>query len=66
MFGPVLRDVGGDFTKVVGQPDTLCPTIYDPVTAIASGDYQGRQAMFRHTYLNRCDLARHTGPIFEL
>ena len=62
----VLREAGGDFTKVVGQPGTLCPSVDDPVTAIASGDYQGRRVMFRHTYLNRCDLARHTGPIFEL
>ncbi|MGH3476284.1 MAG: SSI family serine proteinase inhibitor [Pseudonocardiaceae bacterium] len=62
----VLGDAGGDFTKIPGQPGTLCPTIDDPVTAIASGDYQGGQVMFRRTYPNRCDLARHTAPVFEL
>ncbi|MGH3785763.1 MAG: SSI family serine proteinase inhibitor [Pseudonocardiaceae bacterium] len=62
----VLRDAGGDFTKVLGQPDTLCPSIYEPVTAIASGDYQGRRVMFRRTYPNRCELARQTGPVFAL
>ena len=62
----VLGEAGGDFAKVPGQPGTLCPDIYDPVTAIASGDYQGGPVMFRHTYPNRCDLARRTAPLFEL
>ncbi len=62
----VLREAGGDITKIPGQPGTLCPTVYEPVTAIASGDYQGRRVMFRRTYPNSCDLARHTAPVFEL
>lgn len=62
----VLREAGGDFTKLAVQPGMLCPYGYDPVTAIASGDYQGRQVTFRYTYPNRCDLARRTAPIFEL
>jgi Subtilisin inhibitor-like len=62
----VLRDAGGDFTKIAGQPGTLCPNVYEPVTAIASGDYLDRQVTFRRTYPNRCDLARHTAPVFEL
>lgn len=62
----VLGDAGGDVTKIPGQPGTLCPDIYDPVTATASGDYQGRQVIFRRTYPNRCDLARHTAPVFAL
>src|ERR687894_1106720 len=62
----VLGEAGGDFAKIPGQPGTLCPDIYDPVTAIASGDYQGARVIFRHTYPNRCDMARHTAPLFEL
>jgi hypothetical protein len=62
----VLGEAGGDFAKIVGQPGTLCPDIYDPVTAIASGDYHGVRVIFRHTYPNRCDMARHTAPVFEL
>lgn len=62
----VLAEAGGDFAKIAGQPGTLCPVIYDPVTVVASGDYQGVRVMFRHTYPNRCDLARHTAPLFEL
>ena len=61
----VLGDAGGDFTKIPGQPGMVCPNIYDPVTAVASGDYQGRQVMFQHTYPNGCDLARHTAPVFQ-
>ncbi len=56
---------GGDINKVIGQPDTLCPVIDDPVTATASGSYQGVQVIFRRTYPNRCDLASKTAPVFE-
>ncbi|MGQ0715829.1 MAG: SSI family serine proteinase inhibitor [Pseudonocardiales bacterium] len=62
----VLSDAGGDPAKISGQPGMLCPDVYDPVTAIASGDYVGGQVIFRHTYPNRCDMARHTAPLFEL
>jgi hypothetical protein len=56
---------GGDINKVIGQPDTLCPTINDPVTATASGSYQGAQVIFRHTYSNPCDMASKTAPVFQ-
>jgi len=62
----VLGEAGGDIAKIPGRPGTLCPSVYEPVTAIATGDYQGTRVMFRHSYPNRCDLARRTGPIFEL
>jgi hypothetical protein len=62
----VLGEVGGDFTRIPGQPGTICPDIYDPVTAVASGDFQGRPVSFQRTYPNRCDLARHTAPVFAL
>ncbi len=62
----VLGEASGDFTKIPGQPGTLCPDVYDPVTAIASGDYLDGPVMFRRTYPNRCDLARRTAPLFEL
>jgi hypothetical protein len=62
----VLGEAGGDFTKISGQPGTMCPDIYEPVTAVASGDFQGRAVSFQRTYPNRCDLARHTAPVFAL
>ena len=56
---------GGDINKVIGQPDTLCPAISDPVTAIASGTYQGVRVIFRRIYSSPCDLATKTAPVFE-
>lgn len=60
-----LSAAGGDINKVPGQPDARCPDTDDPATAIASGNYQGQQVIFRRTYSNRCDLASKTAPVFE-
>jgi hypothetical protein len=60
-----LLAAGGDITKVVGQPDILCPDIYDPVTATASGRYQGAQVIFQRTYSNHCKLDTKTAPLFD-
>ena len=59
-----LGAAGSDINKVIGQPDTLCPVSYDPVTATASGNYRGAQVIFRHIYSNSCDLATKTAPVF--
>lgn len=60
-----LSAAGGDIDKVAGQPGTLCPQIYDPVTATASGNYQGVQRIYRHTYPNHCELDTKTAPVFQ-
>jgi hypothetical protein len=60
-----LLTAAGDINKVVGQPGTLCPEIYDPVTATASGHYQGTQLIFRRTYANHCELDTKTAPLFQ-
>jgi hypothetical protein len=60
-----LLAAGGDIEKVVGQPGTLCPDIYDPATATASGQYQGAQLIFRRTYPNHCKLDTETAPLFQ-
>jgi hypothetical protein len=60
-----LLAAGGDINKVVGQPGTLCPDLYDPATATASGHYQGVQLIFRRTYANHCELDTKTAPIFQ-
>ena len=60
-----LLAAGGDINKIIGQPDTLCPDIYDPVTATASGHYQGTQLIFRRTYANHCELDTKTAPLFQ-
>ncbi|HXT45703.1 MAG TPA: SSI family serine proteinase inhibitor [Pseudonocardiaceae bacterium] len=60
-----LLAAGGDIDKVVGQPGTLCPDVYDPATATASGHYQGVQLIFRRTYPNHCELDTETAPVFQ-
>lgn len=60
-----LLAAGGDINKLAGQPDTLCPDIYDPVTATASGHYQGAQLIFQRTYPNHCELDTNTAPLFQ-
>ncbi|MGH4008777.1 MAG: SSI family serine proteinase inhibitor [Pseudonocardiaceae bacterium] len=60
-----LADAGGDFSKLTGQPGTLCPDIFDPVTAQARGQYRGAPVAFQQTYPNRCDLDRQTAPVFQ-
>jgi len=60
-----LLAAGGDINKVIGQPDTLCPDIYDPVTATASGRYQGAQLIFHRTHPNHCQLDTKTAPLFQ-
>lgn len=60
-----LDAAGGDLDKIAGKPDTLCPATYDPATATASGSYQGAKVIFRRIYLNPCDLARGTAPVFQ-
>ncbi len=60
-----LDAAGGDINGVAGQRDTLCPAVYDPATATASGSYQGMQVIFRHTYSNPCDMASKTAPVFQ-
>jgi Subtilisin inhibitor-like len=60
-----LAAAGGDFSKLTGAPDMICPDIFDPVTARARGEYRGVPVAFYRTYPNRCELDRQTAPIFQ-
>lgn len=60
-----LAAAGGDFSKVTGQPGTVCTDIFDPVTVRARGEYRGAPVDFERTYPNRCDLDRQTAPVFQ-
>ncbi len=60
-----LDAAGGDFSKLIAQPGTICPDIFDPLTARARGEYRGAPVAFYRTYPNRCDLDRQTAPIFR-
>jgi hypothetical protein len=60
-----LAAAGGDFNKLTGRPGTVCPDLFDPVTARARGEYRGAPVDFERTYPNRCDLDRQTAPVFQ-
>lgn len=58
-----LATAQGDFSKLPKR-ELLCPMIYAPVTAKASGTYAGKHINFRQEFPNRCLLARNTGQVF--
>ncbi|GAA0491398.1 SSI family serine proteinase inhibitor [Streptomyces stramineus] len=43
----------------------LCTREYDPVTATAEGEWNGRTLLWRKTYPNACALDSETGPLFR-
>lgn len=43
----------------------VCPMIYQPVTAQATGTWEGRPVNFSATYPNECQLQSRTGAIFQ-
>ena len=59
-----LATARGDFAKLPRKP-VFCPMIYAPVTASASGTYEGKHINFHQEFDNRCLLARVTGRVFE-
>jgi hypothetical protein len=64
------RDVAaanGDLTQLPGDPEVeVCPDVWDPVTAVALGWWQGRLTRYTETFGNSCELAASTGPVFAL
>jgi hypothetical protein len=58
-----LSMVDGDFDKVPHE-STLCPDIYAPVTATASGHWRNRPVEYTHTYANSCLAAADSARIF--
>ncbi|MFF7467471.1 SSI family serine proteinase inhibitor [Streptomyces sp. NPDC008092] len=61
-----LAAAGGDIARVTPATDALCPMIYAPVTAQASGQWNGRPIEYRETFSNSCQMAARTGPVFAL
>lgn len=59
-----LRPVGGDPGRL--KPgDSLCPLLYQPVTARLTGTWQGRKVKWERTYGNTCEMRRATGVLFQ-
>jgi hypothetical protein len=59
-----LRAADGDFGAVRPQDGVMCPMIYDPVTAEATGLWAGRLVRYTHTFANRCAAETESGGVF--
>lgn len=59
-----LVAVDGDFAKLPKE-QILCPMIYAPVTATASGHWQSRPVVFVHTYTNQCAANAESASVFD-
>jgi len=55
---------GGDLDHLAGNPDTVCPMIYAPVTATAEGAWRGRKISWKKTFGNSCALHAAAAPVF--
>jgi hypothetical protein len=59
-----LEAADGHFNAIQGD-NHVCPMIYRPVTAQATGTWEGRQIDFSATYPNECQLQTSTGAVFQ-
>jgi Subtilisin inhibitor-like len=60
-----LRQVHGEIADLP-PGEGICPMIFLPVTAEASGFWQGRWVEFVRTYANSCIAATSSDGLFEL
>ncbi|MER5431456.1 SSI family serine proteinase inhibitor [Streptomyces sp. NPDC002588] len=61
-----LADVGGDPRALPAAGNTVCALVYAPVTARASGRWNGRPIEYAETFGNACELGARTGAVFAL
>ncbi|GHF61386.1 hypothetical protein FHX82_002774 [Amycolatopsis bartoniae] len=59
-----LDSVDGDFGRLPKE-EILCPMIYAPVTATATGHWHGRPVVFSRGYQNRCAANAGTASVFD-
>ena len=59
-----LTAAGGDFGKLPKESG-LCPLIWAPVTATATGQWHGEPVLHTHTYPNRCVATAESGHVFD-
>ncbi|MEV7790089.1 SSI family serine proteinase inhibitor [Streptomyces sp. NPDC088106] len=52
--------------SAIPAKDAVCPMIYAPVTAHASGSWRGRPVDYTETFPNTCTLSARTGAVFAL
>ncbi|MFF8914086.1 SSI family serine proteinase inhibitor [Streptomyces sp. NPDC015032] len=59
-----IDEAAGDLDALPGDPH-LCTKEHDPVTATATGQWDGRPVAWRKTFPNACELDAATGPVFR-
>ncbi|WP_327366010.1 SSI family serine proteinase inhibitor [Streptomyces sp. NBC_01217] len=57
-----IDEAGGDMDRLPGDPH-LCTMELDPVTATATGTWNGRAVNWQHTFGNACELEAATGVV---
>lgn len=61
-----LTAVNGDLRALPAARDTVCTLVYAPVTARASGQWNGRPVSYTETFSNACEMQARTGAVFAL
>ena len=61
-----LTAADGDIGSLPAAADVYCTMLYAPVTAQASGEWNGRPVEYRQTFSNGCVMAARTGAVFAL
>ncbi|WP_329117384.1 SSI family serine proteinase inhibitor [Streptomyces sp. NBC_01353] len=59
-----LNDARGDFEKLKGDADVVCPMVYEPVVAEAQGTFDGVPVGWKKEFGNTCELNARTGTVF--
>lgn len=59
-----LTAADGDFDNLPADPG-MCPLIWAPVTATATGHWHAKPVLYTHTYPNSCVAARESGHVFD-
>ncbi len=59
-----LDAAGGGFERLT-PAGHLCPMIYAPVTATATGSWHGQQVYWTRSFPNACFLDQSTGAVFR-
>ncbi|MFB9908625.1 SSI family serine proteinase inhibitor [Allokutzneria oryzae] len=59
-----LREVQGEI-PAMNYRKGACTDDYNPVTTTAVGTYRGRQISYSKTWMNRCEMWRATGELFQ-
>ncbi|MFE2247243.1 SSI family serine proteinase inhibitor [Streptomyces lavendulae] len=59
-----LRRAHGEPGEVAGD-NHLCSREYEPVTAMAEGEWDGQPVAWHKQYPNACNLDSETGPLFR-